>query len=441
MTEEPAELFAVIGKPVLHSKSPQMHNAAIKELGLHAHYIRLAADSPKEALETARLAGIKGMNITAPFKNIIEYVDEVDPTAEKIKAVNTVVITPEKTIGYNTDAHGVAQSIIAKGVEIKGKKVVVLGAGGASKAAIVAMIEHGAKVTIANRTVEKAKELAQEFGISYSSLDPEELKKTLDGCSIIIGCLSTGERVVPKDLLKPEMAIFDAYYATQSYLVKDGKEVGCKMIDAGDWLVYQGLLAFELFTKKKPPEKTMRDAVHSAQLSQGQRNISLVGFMGSGKDTIAKEISGKTEQAIFDIDKEIENIAGKPIKEIFETDGEEEFRILESRVLSDIKNHKNIIVNCGGGVIMRGGNRKILKENSLVVWLWASPKTILERVPKDGSRPLLEVDNPIQIIEKLLGKRKCQYAEVSDIMINTDGKNPKEISERIIYEINKTFKN
>jgi shikimate dehydrogenase len=317
----------------------------------------------------------------------------------------------------------------------------VLGAGGASKAAIVAMLEHGANITVANRTVEKAKELATEFGISYSSLNPEELKKELAKCSIIIGCLSTGERVIPKELLKPEMAIFDAYYSVESYLVKDGKEVGCKMIDAGDWLVYQGLLAFELFTGKKAPEKAMRIAVQNARLSQGQRNISLVGFMGSGKDTIAKEIAGKTEQVIFDIDMEIENMAGKSIKEIFEIDGEDEFRTLESRVLSNIKNQKNIIVNCGGGVIMKEKNRKLLKENSLVVWLWASPKTILDRLPKDGSRPLLEVDNPIQVIEKLLGTRKCQYAEVADLVINTDGKNPKEISERILYEIDKTFKN
>jgi len=90
---------------------------------------------------------------------------------------------------------------------------------------------------------------------------------------------------------------------------------------------------------------------------------------------------------------------------------------------------------------MRGENRKLLKENSLVVWLWASPSTVLKRVPRDGTRPLLEVDNPKQVIEKLLEARKCHYAEVSDMMINTDGKSPKEISERIIYEINKTFKN
>ncbi len=435
------ELLAVIGRPVLHSKSPQMHNAAIKEAKIHAHYVRLAVGSPKEAIETARSAGISGLSVTSPFKNIIDHVDEVDQVAEKIKAVNTVVIAPGKTTGYNTDPHGVAQSIIAKGIEIKGKKAVVLGAGGASRAAIVAMLEHGANVTVANRTVEKARKLALEFGISYSSLDQNDLKKALDGCDIIIGCLSTGERVVPKNLLKPEMTIFDAYYSTESALAADGSEIGCTIIDAGDWLVYQGLLAFELFTGKKAPEDVMRNAVQNAQLSQGQGNISLVGFMGSGKDTIARQISDITGQVIFDIDKEIEKTAGKTIREIFEEDGEDEFRILESRVLSGISNKKDIIVNCGGGLIMRRENRKLLKDNSLVVWLWASPKTILERVPRDGSRPLLEVDNPEGVIEKLLAKRKCHYAEASDLMINTDDKSPREISERILYEINKTFKN
>jgi shikimate dehydrogenase len=151
------DIFAIIGKPVLHSRSPQMHNAAFEEIGLDAHYVRIAADSREEGLDIAERMGIRGMNVTSPFKDIIDIVDSVDPVAAKVGAVNTVLFKDGKTQGHNTDMFGVSESFLANGVTITGKKALVLGAGGASRAAVAAMVENGAEVTIANRTVEKRK--------------------------------------------------------------------------------------------------------------------------------------------------------------------------------------------------------------------------------------------------------------------------------------------
>lgn len=429
------ELYCIIGKPALHSRSPQMHNAAFAELGMDARYIRVAADSKESGLELAKELGIKGMNITAPFKDIIEIVDEVDPIAEKVGAVNTIVFDG-KSKGYNTDVDGVAQPFIVNGVELKDKKALILGAGGAARAAVIAMLENGAQVVIANRTVEKAKALAEDFGVEHCSLD--ELKDVISGCQLIVGCLSTAERVVPKKLLRSEMTIMEAYYASETALMKDGKEAGCKMIGGQEWLLHQGVKCFELFTGKKAPLEAMRKVVRSEDKEKKQ-NITLIGFMGSGKDTIAKEIHQQAGMEIIDMDAEIEKKAGMSIKELFEQKGEEEFRRMESEEVAALKEQKGRVVNCGGGAILDSKNRETLRSNAVVVWLWADAKTILERLPDDGKRPLLNVPDPEGVVKGLLSKRLGAYADACDMVVNTAGKTPAQIAERILYETSKTF--
>lgn len=424
------DLYAVIGKPVLHSRSPQMHNAAFAELGIGARYVRIAADSREEGLRLAKELGVRGMNVTSPFKDIIGTVDVVDPLAERTGAVNTILFEGGKTVGYNTDVDGVTRSFMENGVGIKGKKALVLGAGGAARAAVVAMLENGAKVVVTNRTADKAKMLAEEFGVEYCPLDG--LGDVVPDCQLIVGCLSTAERVVPKNLLRKEMAILDAYYASETALIRDGKESGCKTMDGLEWLLQQGMECFGLFTGKEAPLEAMKDAIVS---TENKQNIALIGFMGSGKDTIAREIKERKGMAVLDIDREIEKKAGMPIKEIFEQKGEDEFRKMEKDELASLAEHKDSIINCGGGAILDPQNRKMLKENAIVVWLWADAKTILERVPKDDGRPLLNVADPEKAVGELLSDRLGFYADTCDVIVDTVGKSPAEIAERISYEI------
>ncbi|MFH0885312.1 MAG: shikimate dehydrogenase [Candidatus Micrarchaeota archaeon] len=429
------DIFAIIGKPVLHSRSPQMHNAAFEELGLDAHYVRIATESREDGLDIARRMGIRGMNVTSPFKDIIEIVDSADPVAAKVGAVNTVLFKDGRTLGYNTDAHGVSESFIANGIGIKGKKAVVLGAGGAARAAVVAMIENGAEVTIANRTVEKAKAMAQGFGVGYCSLSMPDLKKALAGCNLVVGCLNTSERVVPAGLLRPDMAIMDAYYASQSALTKDGLAAGCKVIDGREWLLHQGARAFGLFTGKKAPVGVMRKAVYAQNAKHEAGNIALVGMMGSGKDSVAKALSASNGMPVIDTDAEIVRMAGMEIKVIFAKAGEGGFRKMERGVLASLDGTTKHIINCGGGAVLNAQNRKTLKRVATVVWLWADAGTILARLPKDGSRPLLDGAEPEKKLNGLLAERMGAYAESSDLVLDTVGRTPEEIAGRILYEI------
>jgi shikimate dehydrogenase len=433
------DIYGVMGRPVLHSMSPQMHNAAFRALGLDACYIRVAAASKEEGLSLMHEVPIRGMNVTAPFKDIGGILDGVDPVAERIGAVNTVLSVGGRTTGHNTDAHGIARSFLANGVAMKGRKAVVLGAGGASRAAIVAMLDNGAEVVVANRTPEKAEALAREFGVEACPLAGAELAGAMRGAGLVIGCLATAQRAVPHELLSKDMAVLEANYATGTALCEDAAKAGCHVIDGREWLLHQGAEAFEMFTGREAPLDAMRDAVYSDENGRGKRNIALTGFMGSGKDTISKRMSHDTGMRLLDLDSEIEGSAGMSVKEIFRTRGEEGFRAMEKDELARLEGKEGLVVNCGGGAVLAPENREMLARGAAVVWLWADPRTIMERVAGDGSRPLLEAPDPEGKISELLSARMGAYAAASDMMICTAGKSPAETAERILYEVRKAF--
>ncbi|MFH1784914.1 MAG: shikimate kinase [Candidatus Micrarchaeota archaeon] len=423
------DIFAVVGKPILHSRSPQMMNSVFQELGVDAVYTRLAAENAEEALETAKAIGIKALNITTPFKEEMAKIVELDPVAKKLGAVNTILFDNEKTIGMNTDVDGVVGILSAEDTD--NKRIVVLGAGGAAKAAIAAVVSLGMKVTVVNRTVEKAKEIANIFGCEYSPLS--ELEKQLEPNCILISALSTYERVVPKELLKKEMIIIDANYAKETQLIKDGKEVGCKTIDGKEWLAHHGVKVFELFTGRKVPFEMIRTVID--QKTTKPTNIALVGMMGSGKTANAIELAERTGKGIFDSDHEIETQHEQKISAIFQEYGEDKFREMEIAQIRKLANIKDKIVACGGGVVLNQENIEIIKQNAVVFWLWATPETIEKRV-QGKERPLLNVDERSEVIKQILEKRKALYAKTADAIIITDGRIPKQITERILNEDN-----
>lgn len=446
------KLFAVMGKPILHSKSPSIHNLAFKQIGFDGIYLRLAAESAKEALECAEEIGITGLNITSPFKeSILLYLDKVDKNASEVGAVNTII--KKRYIkkkderedesknkneyvwrGYNTDITGVKMSFDKKGVKIKGKKTVILGAGGAGKAAAYALVSAGANVTIINRTFEKAQKIANKFGCSAASLD--NLKDELKNAEILISCIPLNHNLVSEDMIHNRLMVLDAYYTTTSKLVKlcKGK---CKVIGALDWLLYQAVESFELFTGKKAPERVMKNVLYKKEDRKNKQkqksNIALIGFMGVGKTATAKWISKLTEMNVLETDDIIERNSGMKIKEIFERFGEKEFRTMESKAIKGIAKVKNSVISCGGGVVLDKKNIEEIKKHSIIVWLWANENEIEKRV-KGDSRPLLNTTNKKERIRNLLKERIVAYAKSCDFVIDTKGKKPREIAERIILE-------
>jgi len=431
-------IFAVAGNPVLHSKSPDIFNAAFDSMSIPAVYTRFAASRVEEIIEGALDMGMNGFNLTTPFKeDIIPFLDKMDEKARSIRAVNTVVVDKGRLYGFNTDIEGVRRAFSCNGIETMSKRAVVLGAGGAAKAAACALVLEGADVTILNRTFAKAKSISEHIGCKSEKMD--KLANVLKYTDIIVSCLSSAERVINPNDIKADMTVLDANYGFVTPLSKDAKVKGCAVIDGREWLLFQGASAFSHFIGLDAPLYIMRDALYKDHKAV-KRNISLIGFMGTGKTTIAENVAKMNGMALVDIDKKIEQETCMPIAEIFQEKGETSFRDIEEKYTAGISGFSNTVVACGGGVILKDANRDMLKKNSIVIWLWASIENIMKRVGSDNGRPLINGNKTSNCIREMLIERLPLYAGTSDMIINTNGLEPFEISRKICDETVKFLK-
>ena len=261
-------LYGILGKPVSHSLSPAMHNAAFESEGINAVYLAFETDSPGRALEAVRTLGIKGLSVTVPNKEtIMAFLDKIDETAGAIGAVNTVKNLSGRLTGINTDWIGAVEALRTK-THLKGKRAVVLGAGGSARAVVFGLLRAGALVHIANRTVEKAGALAGEFGCSFSGL--EDFSEA--GGDILINTTSVGMgelagvSPVPEAGLAGFSLVMDIVYgAGRTRLLLDAEKMGCATVSGREMLLYQAAGQFEFWTGLKAPLKIMRRALVDAQ--------------------------------------------------------------------------------------------------------------------------------------------------------------------------------
>ncbi len=270
-------LCGLIGDPVEHSMSPVMHNAAFRELGIDFLYVpfRVKKEELGQAIEGMRALNIKGLNVTIPHKvTVLQFLDKLDPLAEKIGAVNTIVNDDGVLTGYNTDASGFLQALRERGVEPEGKKVVILGAGGASRAISFILADRGAHLVILNRLLELdwAKELASKLSQIFTmevkalELNRENLVGALGKADLLVNTTSVGmtpnidDTPVTSDLLKPGLIVFDIVYnPVKTRLLREAEAAGAKTVSGLDMLVWQGALAFEKWTGMKAPVELMRE--------------------------------------------------------------------------------------------------------------------------------------------------------------------------------------
>jgi len=162
-------------------------------------------------------------------------------------------------------------------------------------------------------------------------------------------------------------------------------------------------------------------------------NIYLIGMMGSGKSTLGKTLSEKIQKPFIDLDSEIEQTGGKSISEIFDIDGEEQFRKMETKQL---KQYSESIVACGGGIVLNDDNRKFINENGIAILLLASMGELAQRLSSSNNRPLLADDNMKEALTKLWLERQLDYLDTANFTIKTDGKNPAQLTEEILVQIN-----
>ncbi|PSP89133.1 shikimate dehydrogenase [Halobacteriales archaeon QS_4_69_34] len=262
------QVFGLLGSPVEHSLSPPMHEAAYRELGMDARYVTFepAVEEFEGAIEGARALGIRGLNVTIPFKRDALTHCEPDALAARIGAVNTLDLGERTPTGHNTDAAGVRRAFVHHGVSLSGRAVVV-GAGGAGRAAAFALADRGVVVAVANRTVERARELAGEIDAA-SGHGLDALPELLADADLLVNATSVGmesdESPVPADALHGGLAVLDAVYRpAETRLLREAAAAGARTIDGTWMLLYQGVAAFERWTGREAPVAAMGEALRA----------------------------------------------------------------------------------------------------------------------------------------------------------------------------------
>ena len=259
MMDAQTELYGVIGNPVRHSLSPMIHNGAFRRLGWNAVYLAFEVKNIEEALRGMRGLGVRGVSVTIPFKTeVLPFLDKIEGLAKKVGAVNTIINRRGRLIGYNTDCEGALEALEEK-MDLRGKRVVLLGAGGAARAIGFGLKERGVPLIVVNRSKERGWALSKELRCNY--LPISSLARMKEGeleTDILINATSLGmyprdgETPIPKKFLKKGMVVMDIVYEPlQTRLLREAKEKGCVTVDGLEMLIRQGMAQFEIWTGRR----------------------------------------------------------------------------------------------------------------------------------------------------------------------------------------------
>lgn len=427
--------LGVIGCPVTHSISPEIHNFIIDSMEMNYFYCAFPVEegNVKAALEGIKALGIGGINVTVPHKEAaFRLCDSTDSFARKIGAVNTVVNQNGTLMGYNTDAPGFIMNLRREGATARGKRCAVLGAGGAARGVAVGLLDDGAaELRIINRTRSKAENLARELdkfykGRVFAADSPE-------GAEILVNATSVGMKSDDSpfgdfDILDGSCTVCDIVYCPRdTAFIKAARAAGYKTVGGIGMLIYQAVIAFEYFTGKRADEQTVEKLFRRLEM---KKNIVLTGFMGCGKSAVGRELAQMCGGELIDCDSYIAEKAGKSIPEIFAESGEEGFRELESRCIRELSGKNGAVISLGGGAVLRKENIDAMRESGIVFRLKACPEKILRNTASDTSRPLIKGKTPAQVREMMEAREP--YYQNCDFTVDVSNTCPSASAKKIM---------
>lgn len=405
--------YGLIGESLSHSKSKEIHE-------LLADYTYNLRDIKKDELEDFfKSRKFKGINVTIPYKEVsMDYLDEIDELAEEIGAVNTIVNRAGRLIGYNTDYLGFDYSLKFFNIDLKDKKILILGSGGASKMLQKLVIDKGAKeFVVISRSSEN----------NYDSFDKfRDFEIIINATPVGMYPKNMESKVDLKKFNKLDAVIDLIYNPLKTKLILDGEKLKIKTMSGLMMLVAQAFFASELFLDKKLDEALIVKIYK--KLKFDMENIVLIGMPSSGKTTMGNMLAEKLDRDFFDTDKLVEEEEGKSIAEIFEEKGEKYFRDLESKVLKDLSKRNGLVIASGGGTPLRVENRDYILQNSMAIYL----KRNLENLETSG-RPL---SKDLENLKKLFNERKDIYEGLAQIKIDVIEDKSKNL-DLILKEVEK----
>ena len=410
--------YGLIGEHLTHSFSKAIH----EQIGDYVYEIKEI--EPQNVQGFMEKRDFCAINVTIPYKEtVIPYLDYIDDSARQIGAVNTVVNRNGKLYGYNTDYFGMLALINKVGVEIKDKKVLIIGTGGTSKTATAVIKDLGAKKIIYVSNVES------EIALTY-----EQVYESHTDVEVIFNTSPVGmypkNDTMPIDLEKFPMleGLIDVVYnPIKTNLVLKARGLGVNAQGGLYMLGAQAVYAYEHFVSKTV-DKSLCDKAYKSVLSQ-KDNIVLTGMPSSGKSTVGKVVASKTGKTFVDTDSLIVDKIGMEIPKYFELYGEAQFRCVESEVIKEISAKNNLVIATGGGAILKADNVRFLKQNGEIYFLDRS----LENLMPTGDRPL---SSSKEALEKRYNERYHIYCSTADVKIDGNG-TAKEVANLIYGEYNK----
>lgn len=391
--------YGLLGGRLKHSLSPQIHKYL-------CGYDYSLFEMPEERVETfIKKAEFTAINVTIPYKKtVMPYLTRIDENAQKIGSVNTIKKESDGSLsGYNTDYFGFSYLLKSNGINVKGKKAIILGSGGSCVTVNAVLKDQDAKnITVISRSGED----------NYDNIN-----KHFDA-EIIVNTTPVG--MFPKNLEAPinlknyskcEAVVDIIYNPLKTKLLLDAERLNIKGVNGLSMLVAQAKMAAEIFLDKKIHDTEIERVL--SLMEKDAENIVLVGMPGSGKSTVARKLAAILHKPIIDTDNLIEEKAEKSIPQIFKDSGEDYFRSLESEAACEAGKSLSSVIATGGGIIKRQENFDALRQNGFIVFL----NRPIENLATKG-RPL---STDIQRLKEMFDERYPKYKEISDVEVFVDG--------------------
>ncbi|HOD93490.1 MAG TPA: shikimate kinase [Clostridia bacterium] len=389
--------FGLLGGKLEHSYSPLIHSF----LGVYEY--KLYEKQPEELYAFVNDSNLDGFNVTIPYKkDLFKYCRILTSVAERTGSVNTVIRKPDNLLmGENTDYYGFMYMVKRSGIEVEGKKVLLLGDGG-SAATIKVVIED----LKARCLVTVSRKGPQDYNNISNHYDSDIIIN-----STPVGMYpNNGEAVIDITNFKKCIALFDLIYnPAQTKLVYEARQQGIKAYNGLSMLVAQAKRAAELFTDSYIDDSVIETIIQ--EVSKKSMNIVIIGMPGSGKSTVGKSLAKLTDRCFIDTDEEITKTYHKNTADILLDEKEEFFRNIETGILEIVTKKSNCVISTGGGVVTRERNRYLLRQNSIVIFLERDLSLL-----STWNRPLSQQHT----LESLYDSRIGNYIGWSDYQVKCD---------------------
>ena len=388
----------LLGEKLGHSYSPQIHSM------LADYEYKLFEKSPEELEDFLKSGEFDGLNVTIPYKkSVMPYCAELSPTAAQIGSVNTIVRRSDGSLyGDNTDAFGFENLIVHNGIEVKGKKALVLGTGGASVTAQAVLKNLGASevVVISRKGEDNYENIAKHA-------DAEIIANTTP-----VGMYPNNSKAADDLTQFPKLSgVLDVVYnPARTALLLQAEKLCIPCAGGLYMLVSQAKRSCELFTGKSIPDSEI-DRIERV-LSHQMQNIVIIGMPGSGKTAVSTMLAERLGRKIFDTDTIVSEKAGVTIPEIFAAQGEAGFRKLETEATAEVGKLSGNIISTGGGVVTVADNYELLHQNGVIVWI----ERDTNKLARDGRPISLSSD-----LNELYAARLPLYERFADIKADNNG--------------------